>query len=112
MKKLQFLERDYKCPASGECIYYAKMYLKRYSSVDKSLINDMTIHYQYRLTENEKEKQALIALLFDRQNALVTYSMYTQGSDSDFLHFLEMAGRNEITNIVYIDCAGTIKKLS
>ena len=36
--------------------------------------------------------------------------MYTQGSDSDFLHFLEMAGRNEITNIVYIDCAGTIKK--
>jgi hypothetical protein len=106
MKKLQFLERDYKCPASDDSIDAGKRNLKYYSNLPEELIEEMPIHYQYQ----HKEKNELVEFLFNPNNILVSYSMYIQGSDSDFLHFAAMAGRNQVTGLTYIDTSGCLIK--
>ncbi len=106
MKTLQFLERDYQCPASDDCIRSGRKNLQYYSNLPKELIKEMPIHYQYHLQNGTD----LTNFLFNPNNILVTWSVYCQGSDSDFLHFLAMAGRNDVTGLTYIDTSGCLEK--
>lgn len=103
MKKLVFLERDYECPDSDLDIRRCKRYLSRggFSIED---IENMQIVYQYHL----KEDKELVDLLFDKDTIKVAYSMYINGSDSDFLYFMAMAGKNKIKDVTYIDVSGQL----
>ena len=103
MKQLEFLERDYQCPSSDESIESAKRNLKR-CGIPLEDIEKMIIHYQYHY----KEKQDLLSLLFSESSIKVAYSMYVSGSDSDFMHFMAMAGRNNVSNVTYIDLSGEL----
>lgn len=49
------------------------------------------------------EKDDVYKIIFDKNNILVTYSMYVSGSDNQIISLLESAGRNGVKGIVYID---------
>lgn len=103
MKKLHFLENDYKCPASEADIREAQRRLK-YGNVPLELIEQMEIHFQYGLTEENE----LLRVLFDPTHILVSYSMYVNDSYYQLHHFLSMIGRNGITGLTYIDTSRMI----
>ena len=105
MKKIQFLENDYQCPASDEDIRNAKRHLK-YGGVPIEEIEKMEIHYQFSL----KEKDEIMGILFDKETIKATYSMYCSGSDSDFMYFAAASGRNDIKGITYLDSSGQLVK--
>lgn len=101
--ELQFLENDYQCPDSDEDIRDAKRRL-RYANIDLEHIENMQIHYQFRLMD----KEDVYKIIFNKENVLVTYSMYVSGSDSDFLYLIGRAGSNDIKGITYIDTSGQL----
>ena len=103
MNKIDFLENDYQCPASDEDIRNAKRHLK-YGGIPIEEIEKMEIHYQFGL----KTKEEIMKLLFSKETIKATYSMYCQGSDSDFMFFTAAAGRNHVKDIVYIDSSGQL----
>ncbi len=103
MKNLEFLENDYRCPASDEDIHRAKRRLKR-SGFDLERIDGMNINYQIHLMDDNE----LSKILFNKDNILVTYSVYVQGSDSQFTYFSEQASNNGIKHITYLDMSGAL----
>ena len=103
MKNLEFLENDYRCPASDEDIRSAKRRLKR-SGFDLERIDGMKINYQIHLMDDDE----LSKILFNKDNILVTYSVYIQGSDSQFTYFSEQASDNGIKHITYLDMSGAL----
>jgi len=103
MKSIKFLENDYKCPASDEDIRSAKRHLK-YMGIPTDVIEKMIVHYQFRLLG----KDEIYKIIFNENNILATYSMYVSGSDSDFLYFMSSAGRNQISDMVYLDTSGQL----
>jgi hypothetical protein len=103
MKKIQFLENDYKCPASDSDLRAAKRHLK-YMGIPVDQIENMVIHYQFRLLK----KDEIYKIIFDSENIIATYSVYTSGSDSDFVYFMGSAGRNGIKNMIYLDSSGQL----
>ena len=103
MKPLHFLENAYKCPGSDECILYSKEHLEN-MGIPNEYINSMEIHYQYQLLPREE----ILNLLFDKTKIMVSYSVYTRGSDSQVIKFLSLAGIYEIKNQVYIDSSGQL----
>jgi hypothetical protein len=103
MKNLEFLENDYRCPASDEDIRAAKRRLKR-SGFELERIDGMNINYQIHLMDDNE----LSKILFNKDNILVTYSVYVQGSDSQFTYFSEQASNNGIKHITYLDMSGAL----
>jgi hypothetical protein len=103
LRKIHFLENDYKCPASDEDIRTGKRRL-RYCGLPTEDIENMEIHYQFGLME----KDDVYKIIFDKNNILATYSMYVSGSDGQILSLLAGAGRNGIKDIVYIDSSGQL----
>ena len=103
MKNLEFLENDYRCPASDEDIRTAKRRLRR-SGFDLERIDGMNINYQIHLMDDNE----LSKILFNKDNILVTYSAYVQGSDSQFTYFSEQASNNGIKHITYLDMSGAL----
>jgi hypothetical protein len=103
MKNLEFLENDYRCPASDEDIRRAKRRLRR-SGFDLERIDGMNINYQIHLMDDNE----LSKILFNKDNILVTYSVYIQGSDSQFMYFSEQASNNGIKHITYLDMSGAL----
>jgi hypothetical protein len=103
MRKIHFLENDYKCPGSDEDIKTGKRRL-RYCGLPTEEVEDMEIHYQFHLME----KDDVYKIIFDKNNILATYSMYISGSDGQMLSLLASAGRNGVKDIVYIDSSGQL----
>jgi hypothetical protein len=103
MRKIHFLENDYKCPASDEDIRTGKRRL-RYCGSPTEEVENMEIHYQFQLME----KDDVYKIIFDKNNILATYSMYISGSDGQMLSLLASAGRNGVKDIVYIDSSGQL----
>lgn len=103
LRKIHFLENDYKCPASDEDIRTGQRRL-RYCGLPTEDVENMEIHYQFQLME----KDDVYKIIFDKNNILATYSMYVSGSDSQMLSLLAGAGRNGVTGIVYIDSSGQL----
>jgi hypothetical protein len=103
MRKIHFLENDYKCPGSDEDIKTGKRRL-RYCGLPTEEVENMEIHYQFQLMERDD----VFKIIFDKNNILATYSMYVSGSDGQMLSLLAAAGRNEVTDIVYIDSSGQL----
>ena len=103
MKNLEFLENDYRCPASDEDIRAAKRRLKR-SGFELERIDGMNINYQIHLMDDNE----LSKILLNKDNILVTYSVYVQGSDSQFTYFSEQASNNGIKHITYLDMSGAL----
>jgi len=98
MRKIHFLENDYQCPGSDDSIKTGKRVLRR-CGLPTEEVENMEIHYQFHLME----KDDVYKIIFDKNNILVTYSMYVSGSDSQIISLLASAGRNDIKDIVYID---------
>jgi hypothetical protein len=98
MRKIHFLENDYQCPGSDDSIKTGKRVLRR-CGLPTEEVENMEIHYQFHLME----KDDVYKIIFDKNNILVTYSMYVSGSDSQIISLLASAGRNGIKDIVYID---------
>ena len=105
MKDLIFLENDYKCPDSDDCISNAKRQLYRFQFT-KEQIERMNIVYQFGLLEKEEKYN----IIFDTSKILVTHSVYIQGSDSDFVYLTAATSRNGIKDLIYIDTSGAIVK--
>ena len=103
MRKIHFLENDYKCPGSDEDIKTGKRRL-RYCGLPTEEVENMEIHYQFQLME----KDDVYKIIFDKNNILATYSMYISGSDGQMLSLLASAGRNGVKDIVYIDSSGQL----
>lgn len=97
-RKIHFLENDYKCPGSDDSIRSGKRVLRR-CGLPTEEVESMEIHYQFHLME----KDDVYKIIFDKNNILVTYSMYVSGSDNQIISLLESAGRNGVKGIVYID---------
>ena len=98
MRKIHFLENDYQCPGSDDSIKTGKRVLRR-CGLPTEEVENMEIHYQFHLME----KDDVYKIIFDKNNILVTYSMYVSGSDSQIISLLASAGRNGVKDIVYID---------
>ena len=103
MRKIHFLENDYKCPGSDEDIKTGKRRL-RYCGLPTEEVENMEIHYQFQLMERDD----VFKIIFDKNNILATYSMYVSGSDGQMLSLLAAAGRNDVKDIVYIDSSGQL----
>lgn len=103
MKKIHFLENDYKCPSSDDIISYGKQAMN-YNGIPKELIKEMEIHYQFHL----KEKEDIYKIIFNKGNILSTYSVYVSGSDVTFIKFITSAAKNRINGITYLDNSGCI----
>ena len=103
MKKIQFLENDYQCPASDEDIRNAKRHLK-YGGIPREEIEKMEIHYQFSL----KSESEIMNILFNKETIKATHSMYCNGSDSNFMYFAAASGRNNIKGITYLDSSGQL----
>jgi hypothetical protein len=103
MKSLQFLENDYKCPGSDEDVREGQRRLS-YAGFEDSRIESMQIYYQFHLMEDDE----IYKIIFDKNNILVTYSMYISGSDSQFLSLISSAGGNGVKGITYIDTSGQL----
>ena len=98
MRKIHFLENDYQCPGSDDSIRSGKRVLRR-CGLPTEEVESMEIHYQFHLME----KDEVYKIIFDKNNILVTYSMYVSGSDDQIISLLASAGRNGVKGIVYID---------
>ena len=103
MRKIHFLENDYKCPKSDEDIRTGRRIL-RYCGLPTEEVENMEILYQFGLMD----KDDVFKIIFDKNNILATYSMYVSGSDGQMLSLLANAGRNDVTDIVYIDSSGQL----
>lgn len=102
-RKIHFLENDYKCPGSDDDIRTGQRRL-RYCGLPEEDVENMEIHYQFGLMG----KDDVYKIIFDKNNILATYSMYTSGSDGQMLSLLAGAGRNGVKDIVYIDSSGQL----
>ena len=58
--------------------------------------------FEYRNSDEVKE------FLFNKENIILTYSMYVGSSMSQLFYFLSSAGNNRIKDCTYIDCSGMI----
>lgn len=106
MRKLIFLENGYECPSTSEIIEEVKDALKDIGLPHEVKIDEMEVIYQFRQMDFDK----LESLLFTHTSdyVFVTMSMYTNGSDTDFLYLCAKAGRYNTKNIVYIDMSGRL----
>jgi len=103
-KQLVFLEKDYECPASKDCIDYGIFFLENSLHLSDEQINNMVIHYQFNLMDRDE----LAEIIFNPDNILITYSVYTSGSDAIFKRLMASAGSNDIRGMIYIDTTGAL----
>ena len=103
-KSLIFLEKDYECPSSKDCIDSAKSFLDCWMDIPLNMIDAMKIHYQFQMMEREE----LYKLIFNPNHVIVSYSVYVQGSQNSLQFFLNAASRNSVSGITYIDTSGCI----
>ena len=103
-KQLIFLEKDYKCPASDDCIDSANFFLESWLDLPTEQIDAMIVHYQY----NQMDADVLTDILFNPENIIVTYSGYVQGSNYQFQKYMIGAARNDVRGLTYIDTSGAL----
>ena len=105
-KQLVFLEKDYKCPSSDDCIDSGKSFLSNWLDIPQKQIDEMIIHYQFNLMDKDK----LYDIIFNPDNVIVTHSVYVQGSDTLFNKLIASVGSNDIRGLNYIDASGALIK--
>ena len=105
-KQLVFLEKDYKCPNSDDCIDSAKTFLESWLNLPTEQVDAMIIHYQF----NQMDREELAKIMFNPENIIVTYSVYTQGSDGMFKRYMASTALNSVKGLTYIDASGALIK--
>ena len=108
MKQLIFIDNDHEKIAKEEADY-AKDVLAEWANLPVELIDNMIIIPNFYHMDKEKQYK----LLFNPNNAIVTWSMYTPnnyGSLYQLVNFLDKAGVNEIKNMIYFDTSGNLTK--
>ena len=103
-KQLVFLEKDYKCPSSDDCIDSAKRFLESWLNLPTEQVDAMIIHYQF----NQMDREELTKIMFNPENIIVTYSVYTQGSDAMFKRYMASTALNSVKGLTYIDASGAL----
>ncbi len=106
MKKLIFLENDYQCPGSDDSIECGKRVLEDIGFSEEE-VESMKIQYQFGLLKREEK----FDIVFNKENILITSSVYVQGSDYDFCRLLEVAGQSSVTGLTYICTTGMCVEL-
>lgn len=108
MKKLIFIDNDIERLAL-EDVDYVKDRLELWGGLNDEEINTIQVIPDF----SRMDKDKMTKMLFDKNNCICTWSMYTSNHYSSLyqmLNFLASAGRNEVTDIVYFDGSGKIAK--
>lgn len=104
MKNLIFIDNDNK-ELAEEDVDYVKDNLESIAGIPSSYVNKMKIVSDF----SKLEKEEVYKLIFSKDNCICSWSMYTAshyGSLFQLTNFLESAGRNRITDILYVDGSG------
>lgn len=107
-KQLVFIDNDHKERAEEDAVR-AKQVLKHCSDIPAEYLNEMKVIHDFHFMER-KEKYDI---LFDENNVIVTWSMYTRthfNSLGKLEYFLERAASNEITGMIYLDTSMNLEK--
>jgi hypothetical protein len=107
MKKLIFIDNDL-IESAKEDSDYVKNNLEYRGKLPESYVDTMDLISQFSFIP----KDDALKLLFDTNNCICTWSMYTHNhynSLGQLYSFLIAAGRNDIRGIVYIDGSGKIE---
>ena len=108
MKKLIFIDNDNKKTAK-EDVDYVKNNLESIGGLPSSYVEKMRIVADFSKLEQEE----MYKLIFSKDNCICSWSMYTAnhyGSLFQLTSLLRSAGRNRITDIVYVDGSGELPK--
>lgn len=100
--KLIFLEND--LTNEPEDLELAKENLENSKFFSTSELENVEVisGFEYRPSDEVKE------FLFNKENIILTYSMYVGSSRSQLFYFLSSAGNNRIKGCTYIDCSGML----
>lgn len=107
MKKLLFIDNDRK-ERSLEDVQYVKNYLE-INNVPREVVNSIEIISDI----HQIPKDDLLDIIFDENNAIFTWSMYTYthfNSLGQLLSILRTGGQCNIKGATYIDVSGYILK--
>lgn len=103
MKKLIFIDNDQERDVKEGEDYYLRRNLR-----DNFGLNwkDVEVIREFYFRVKEQGEEAQYEMLFNPENIIITYSMYTSshyGSLHSFNHFLRVAGRNCVNGITYVN---------
>ena len=107
-KKLVFIDND-DSHISIEEAETAKRNLINFGGLSEEIVNNMEVVSNF----GKKSDDEIYALLFDKSNAICTWSMYTAshaGSLFQLLNLLKSVGNNRVKELIYFDTSGEIKK--
>lgn len=107
MKKLIFIDNDGLNRAEEDSHTIQRRL--DYAGLSNTYVNKLEIISDFRFLDEDKAYK----LLFDPNNCIITYSMYTASHYNSFgqiIHFLNNAGSSELKDHVYIDGSGELPK--
>lgn len=109
-KKLIFIDNDDISRAERDVKNYVAPFLNVYGGISKKQASGIEIISDLY----KKEKDDLYKIFYSGENAIITWSVYTptafHNSKQQLLHFLAVAGRSKVRDIIYIDMSGMMKE--
>jgi len=103
-KQLIFLEKDCDNQLSKHGIDYTKFFLRNKFNLPSEQIESMRILYEFHNINRDE----LNGIIVNKNNVIITHSVYTQGSNLLFNQFAAFIGRNYIRGLIYIDVTGLL----
>lgn len=103
MKNLFFIDNDQERDVKEVEEHTVRRSLRDNFGID---YKDLNIVRSFWHKCKDEGDEAQYKMLFDENNVIVTYSMYTAthyGSLFSFNHFLRVAGRNYVKNVTYVN---------
>lgn len=108
MKKLFYIDNDDVSRATKDAMIFVVPALMAYGGLDENYSKDIIVMPDFYRTEKDKAYD----ILFSKDNAILSWSVYTPTSFHDskqqLLHFLRVAGSAHIKCATYIDVSGMI----
>lgn len=110
MKKLIFIDNDGSERATLDCKNYITPFLEAYGGLDEAYCSNIEIISDLY----KRDKNELYDTFFSKQNAIISWSVYTPTSEHNskqqFIHFLRVAGSANVSTGTYIDMTGMAKE--
>lgn len=100
--KLIFLENDF--TDEPEDLILAKEILEDSEFFSPSELENVAVISAFEHRNSEE----VIEILFNKENIIITYSMYVGSSSSQLYYFLSSAGNRRVKNCTFIDCSGRL----
>ena len=105
MKQLIFIDNNDEFKANNDFIS-VKRFMENFAKMPDDILDNSKVISNIA----SMDKGALRDILFDEKNVIVTFSSYFGDSAAQIKYFLAAASRNDVSNKIFIDAAGTLPK--